>query len=557
MKYLFVILGIVVALSLLSASFSLDVNILNADGTTLNTIDYSTSYNYYLDNQIIVEVCNQSAPPAYYVSLAYGINETNGRYVIVSKSLVQTSDIWVQLGDSYQNSDGLWCRNATVATIGNSPTIANGLWGYPTWPAILWVGLSNDDVTSSDDTFMPTNVQLVGSYTLSGYYFNYTTGNITFGISHATINGGSVTSADSSFQDRDFVVYGICDDQQGLNCFSVGNATFENIVGQDKVNLYSGHPNMNDKEVYTVYVVVNGLEVAPINLGANLKPSVSVSSPVYWGEKVPVTVTITNNGNVPVTDPFNVTIEYTDPNGVVDNTYTTTVDPSTLSNGEIAPLGGTTTVTFDLPWKFAETGQGNITVTVDPNNIINETNENDNEETVTVNLEPSYNISLQSTNPFNTLITSFPNSKVPYGVNITVYEQPGNSPVDATLVLVEENGTIMLDPEVTSGTKTTVTLNVPSTGLITTIVPTMNGSENYKLYFTGLHFYNGSDVVTEWDIPVISSSDDNNELVSVGNIGAIQPILSAIGRVYYHIFVEVVGASLPGPGPILPPGGLE
>ena len=529
MKRELLVLGLVFLL--VGVSFSLTVNVYDTNGNSYNEIYYRPDINVYSATNLVIEVCNQTLPK--YITIAYG---DQGNYTAVGKSPVTGQDIYAKLGTPYQ-VNGENCANATLYTTGTQPSNTTyGPWSYAIVPAKLWLVMKNDNTSNinpSTDNFyyLGDNLVFAGSYSKSVGHFNYTTGYIKVKLNSATCDASSSTvTKTSSSKDHQLIVYGICNDIGGTSCSDTRMGNFSDVVG-NYINLYTGHQNVNDKEKYTVYYVINGMGY-PIDLGTDLEiSSYSIPSTIYWGEKVPVSVTIKNIGNVPVTDSFNVTLLYNESGNV--QTYTKTVS-STID------VGGTYTLTFNEPWEFDSTGSGTIKIVVDSNNDINEINENNNEIVANVNLESSYNITVTSTKGglIGTISNPFPNSRLPYGVNIMVYELPGNNPVEKNVTLVEENGISILDPEV-GNAKTEVKLDIPSIGLITTIVPSKI-SNNYKLYFTGLKFYNGTDVVDEIPLYVSSTSDDMNQYVSIGNKNLIENILNYFGRIYYHLFTAIV-----------------
>ena len=528
MKREILVLGLVFLL--VGVSFSLTVNTYDTNGNTYNEIYYDLSTNVYSASNLVIEVCNQTLPK--YITIAYG---DQGNYTAVGKSPVTGQDIYVELGPSYtKNNEN--CANATIYTIETQPSnVTYGPWSYAIVPAKLWLVMKNDNTSNIDPNtdnfyYLGNNLTFVGGYSITPGYFNYTNGYIKVKLNSASCSSTSSTiTKTSSDKDHQLIVYGICSDIGGTSCSDTRMENFSNVVG-NYINLYTGHQNVNDKEKYTVYYVVNGMGY-PIDLGADLEISnYSIPSTVYWGEKIPISINIKNAGNVPVTDSFTVELIYNESGNI--QTYTKTVSSA-------IDVGGTYTLTFNEPWKFSSVGSGTIKIVVDSNNVINETNEGNNEILQGVSLQPSYNISITSISNGNTIgmeSNPFPNSRLPYGVNISVYQQPGNSMVEKSITLVEENGISILDPEITSNVKTEIQLNVPSNGLVTTIIPSKT-SDNYALYFKGLKFYNGTDVVDEIPLYVSSTSDDMNSYVSIGNKNLIETILNDFARIYYHLFV--------------------
>ncbi len=518
----------VIGLLVLSSGFALTVNLYDTNGNPYNQFYYDPSVGVYTGT-IVVEVCNTTAPTGY-VTLLYG---DQGDYIAVAKSLTTGEGILKPLGSSYTNAAGEYCANATVALINTPPSVTTeGPWTYPAWPAYLWAVISADNVTDANDIYIPlkTDANLVGSYSVSVGNFNYTTGYINVTVNGARVYTSSTTSLYltqpvSSINGSDQVVYGVCNDAYGTNCISVQNSTFESISGK-VVSLNTGHAGINDSQSYLLYFVING-KGYPIKLGANLQGTISTPSQVYWGEKVPVTVTIKNTGNVPVTSNFTVELIYNESGNTV--TYSKTVTGG-------VPVGGDVNLTFNEPWKFPSVGNGNITVIIDSSNVINETDETDNVATKAVTLLPSYNVSVKvNGNAF----TSFPYAGVPYDVNLTVYQQPGNVPVNAAVELIEENGLAFITPNTSAKTKIISYLNVPASGLVFTLVPTKH-TTNYSLYLYGLKFYNGTDVTDKITLNVSSSSFEENSLSGISSATYISNFVTLIGKIYYYMFKALV-----------------
>jgi hypothetical protein len=220
------------------------------------------------------------------------------------------------------------------------------------------------------------------------------------------------------------LIVGLCSDDYGGACC---DAKIINSSAQLPVQLRFNE-TVNDQFAYNRYFVVNGLSTG-LCIGANIVPSIGFAppSPINSGDSSVATVTLSNNGNVPITTDFNLTLNITGPNGYVNAT-------SWLVTDNI-PAGGSVSraVTFT---NSSKSGTYVFTAHADRNNDLVECDESN---IVTQNLVVSKLYVL------HTFIDGVENDtflQAGRAYNLTAYvtDSDGNVVNDTNFVFTETNG---------------------------------------------------------------------------------------------------------------------
>ncbi len=322
-----------------------------------------------------------------YVAATYAINVSGTwNYVVISYQDSTTAL-------SYAGSDvGSGCYEVSPAgAITFSPshlTTPTPNVYFAAFPARIWV-LYSDTSTGDNPNFIfvpEANGYLRGSCTpkpldsrasalFDRYSFDQATGN--FEIDNVDITFRSQASSftkqatDPTFgvSDERRMVIGVCDDQYGANCFS---GTIVATASAFPLQLYSGASPIDDQHAYRRYIVVNGFGKLAC-IGADLGVSISIPSVsgrsctqggrcYYWSESVPVTVTVSNLGNVNITTPFKIVVNLKDPNGNVFKSWEFTKDDG---------LGIKQSAQYSVTWQaYNHSGVYTFEVQVDTDNNV-------------------------------------------------------------------------------------------------------------------------------------------------------------------------------------------
>ncbi|MBW9221063.1 right-handed parallel beta-helix repeat-containing protein [Methanothermococcus sp. SCGC AD-155-M21] len=176
------------------------------------------------------------------------------------------------------------------------------------------------------------------------------------------------------------VVYTNVANINGLNAVAMKNITFNwtpNNTGTYRIiafvdpNNIINESNESDNTITLSNVLVESVP-GPITKPNLLIENIITNTPIYTGTQTEINISIINNGNENITTTFPVNLTIKNASGDVVYTNMANINGLNISENKI--------VTFN--WTPNNTGNYSITAFVDSNNIINESNENDNNYTL-------------------------------------------------------------------------------------------------------------------------------------------------------------------------------
>jgi hypothetical protein len=220
------------------------------------------------------------------------------------------------------------------------------------------------------------------------------------------------------------VLMALCSDDSGEQC---SDARIINSTSGLPVSLGVGGITINDQNVYTRYLVTDGLGTG-LCIGADLSPGISANPSITtYGGSSNITITITNTGNVNVTTNFNVTLNVSGPGGYTARTswiVTENLAPgmSTTRNYTFSASGLSGVYTFttmaDAEHNIAECSEGNVVST-------------------TVTVSPAYYLHVWIDDNYTNI---YPYWGRPYNTTLYVNDSDGNYMANACYVITEYNG---------------------------------------------------------------------------------------------------------------------
>lgn len=386
-------------------------------------------------------LCDDTIPPSYYVGLVYLMNQDSSpTWVLVSYGKSTSYLPQASVSDTY---GGKQCKRTDIGDFTVSPSYY--LTRTPTvyvsaFPARTYIMYSTSP-TGTSPQFVSANNQLSGSYSCSLTY-TYSTNTISFTLNSITAQTGSGSlsiALDDTYRgissERPIIV-GVCNNGEGTYCPTGVDILTSNsfpVVYTFDVPKSS----VTDQVTYTRYGVVNGLECGSICIGADLTVSASVAlDPIYYSQNQTISYTITNMGNVPVTNQFQVKIEIINSTGHVIHSTIKVYDDDLSENG------GSTSDTYVWP-AYAKSGTYTARVTVDSGSNIAECNEGNNQDSDTFELRP---IVIPTIYINGTQTTVFPFAGIPYNVSIHLEDSDGYNVSNSTVILKEYNGISLFCP---------------------------------------------------------------------------------------------------------------
>ncbi|MFZ5501157.1 MAG: hypothetical protein ACOY58_04510, partial [Candidatus Micrarchaeota archaeon] len=328
--------GIVLMLLFFGAVFAQSAYIADSAGTTQDVYS-SSAYKVYADTfgvnpDFALRLC---AVGQRYVAATYSANLGGGNYEYTAISWNLTTGSDKTLVYTTQDMGG-GCYQTPVDAYGFSQfrdfsrTPPVYVSAFPGRIHVLYS--SSDDGSSPSFVGVDTaNGWLRGSYVVTSA-FDHTSNRVNATVTSITFETdvGSISRSPSDAEwglnastGRSMVV-ALCTDTIGDTC---SDAYIANDTSQFPVQLSLGAVPINDQNVYSRNVVVNGLGY-PLCIGSDLSTSLSVNpNPIEDGGATNITVTVTNSGNVNVTSTFELALNITGPGGYVNNTaWTITTD---------------------------------------------------------------------------------------------------------------------------------------------------------------------------------------------------------------------------------------
>lgn len=307
----------------------------------------------------------------------------------------------------------------------------NSLWSI--YPAHIYAIVSQDKTFDESDTFIyiPERSWLQGYYTTDDVESSYSqsTGNITLKITGVNSWTGSAYATNS--EDQPYFQLGVCDpDPTKLEYWRCSGG----YSGASRGTAYSIHTGVispPDTSKSTKYYVINGIGTS-FCIGPDPKvSSVSLNpSTQNAGGEVNVTVSIKNDGNVDITQKFNVTVS-------VDSSD---VKNLTVSGGLSAYT--TTTRSFNLSTGSYSSGSHTVKATIAPTTIA-DCDATNNQSSATLTLNPSYLVRMYINGTEN---STFPDAGRPYNITLNITDTDGNAADNITVRIYEINGINIFAP---------------------------------------------------------------------------------------------------------------
>ncbi|MCX8199982.1 MAG: hypothetical protein N3G76_00770 [Candidatus Micrarchaeota archaeon] len=329
------------------------------------------------------------------------------------------------------NCSGTCCMSA-INNVGGQPVGPYNFYsGTAVYPAYIYAIVSNDQVFTEADTFIAVGQKshLRGTYTTNDVEstYNSATGNVTLmitGVTSYTRTGSATNNVN-----QPYFQLGICEPSPSLYAWSCSGGRSGASRGVP-YSLHTGVISPPDTVKYTKHYLINGMNKSfcigpdPAVMSVNLNPSTQ-----FAGGQVLVTVTIRNDGNVDITQPFSVNV-YFDGNPVQTLTvagglskYTSTTRSFTLNTG-LNSSGPHIVLARLAPTTIAD---------CDPLN---------NQSSSTLTIVKTYRV--------RTFINgveskTFPDAGRPYNLSIIVTDSDG-VPANVTVRTYEVNGISLFSP---------------------------------------------------------------------------------------------------------------
>lgn len=291
---------------------------------------------------------------------------------------------------------------------------------------------SSQSGTSPSFVFLDfPNGWLQGSYSTT-QSFSQASGNVTANVGSISFvtDAGTLAFAPSdaswglSNSTGRSMLIALCNDTAGDDCTS---GTIVNSSAQLPAQLPLGFP-ANDQQVYTRYIVVDGLASPAMCVGTDMSTGMTAATPVYYGYNSSVDIAVTNNGNVAVTTPFDLYLNITGPGGY--NFQTAWV----VAGG----IGAGATVHRYYNWTAnGPSGTYNFSARADPENAVKECGKLNNNATQSVTVTPVYTV---HTALDGNETSSFPVWGRPYNLTVWVTSSDNATLTGTTFVLTETNG---------------------------------------------------------------------------------------------------------------------
>ncbi len=415
-----------VALLMFSLSYAAITNasIVRADNQALSNMSWEPgTMKAYVDGaagnpDITLMACGDAVDDVRnkYATFVYRTGNISG-FTVVAK---EPSNSYTQLS----TCAGACCWGATNYNF-------NSL--YAVYPAHVYAIISTDTVFDESDTlvYVGPSTHLRGYYTQSALEssYNQATGNVTFNIGANDVQSWTGSAYATNSEDHPYFYIGVCDPTANLYYWGCQGGR----AGVSRGTAYSVHTGVvspPDTAKYTKYWVVNGIGTA-FCIGAD--PSVTAvslnPSTQYSGGTVNVTVSIRNDGNVDITQTFNVTVNVS---GVGD-----------VQNLTVSGLSAytTTTQSFNLTLTNYPSGTRTVGARIATASIA-DCDSTNNYASATLTVEPAYNVHMYINGVEN---NTFPDAGRPYNISVKVNDTDGNTP-DVLVRVYEVNGINLFAP---------------------------------------------------------------------------------------------------------------
>lgn len=476
------------------------------------------------NQDIKIEVCDFDPQ---FVGGFYALN-VSGTWI---NSLVSYSTSTNALAATSNSGGSCYETNPSALTISPSNLVPSS--GQPNpevfkaaLPGNLFIGYAgsvNPGAALNGFVVPDGNTRLLGSYNIDRQ-FDQVTRIISFqGTPQVTFqtNPGSfskpINDAVYGISSERPAVIGVCDDGYGAQCSDgalLNSATFNDM------DTGLNPSQVNDQNVHTKYVVINGLGY-DVCIGANLGSQINTidPDPVYYSQDLEVNITLSNQrigtkdqygGNVDVTNNFDVLFEIY-PQGQPSNL---TFNATFRVSDNLAPAGD---YFASLIWPaYAHSGMYTARITVDVDDEIAECVESDNIATMNFELKP---ITLPQFIIDGVDRTNFPVANVPYNVSFHVENSDGDILNNAEVIIKEVNGLTLSAPTQIFNRTTDEFGSVEKSGVIATneakfytdyygnanfvYIPTYN-----KLYLSQYGYMNIGDYIGPYTLSMYGEQDD-------------------------------------------------
>ncbi|MEM3364247.1 MAG: CARDB domain-containing protein [Candidatus Micrarchaeia archaeon] len=329
------------------------------------------------------------------------------------------------------NCSGTCCMSA-INNVGGQPVGPYNFYsGTAVYPAYIYAIVSDDQVFTESDTFIAVGPKshLRGAYTTNDVEstYNSATGNVTLTITGVT----SYTRTGSATNNVNLPYFqlGICEPSPSLFAWACTGGR-SGVSRGVAYSLHTGVVSPPDTAKYTKYYLINGIDRSfcigpdPAVVGVSLAPSTQ-----FAGGQVLVTVTIRNDGNVDITQPFDVNVYF---DGIPTQVLTVA--------GGLAKYTSTTR-SFTLNTGLNSSGPHTILARLAPTTIA-DCDLSNNQSSAVLTIVKTYRV-----RTFINGIESktFPDAGRPYNLTINVTDSDG-VPANVTVRMYEVNGISLFSP---------------------------------------------------------------------------------------------------------------
>ncbi len=469
----FILLSIILSLSLTYAAIT-NASIVNVSNTAFINMSWdSSTTKAYIDGaagnpDVTIQVCGD---------LLSDVQNKYAKFVYRTGNITGFQNIAKEPSTEYTQLSTC----AGTCCVGSANFNFNSLWAV--YPAYAYALVSSDTTFDETDTFVmiPLRSWLRGYYQTNDVEasYNQANGNITLQITGVKSWTGSAYATNS--EDYPYFQIGVCTPNNAKSYYWECTGGYSGASRGTSYSVHTGVVAPPDTSIAYRYSVINGLGVRfcigpdPSITSVSLNPSTQNA-----GGKVNVTVSIRNDGNVDITQTFNVTVS-------VDGSD---VQNLTVSGGLAAYTS--TTRSFNLSTGAYSSGTHTVAARISPTTIA-DCDASNNQSSATLTLNPSYLVRMFINGTEN---NTFPDAGRPYNISINVSDTDGNPGNGILVRIYEDNGINIFAPIQKISSSPNRGLKAVAYGESTT---DSNGIVNFTIIPTGNKLYTSQYAYTQID----------------------------------------------------------